>query len=83
MLIKKEQQYLMDGTNEECFEFTLTRYFAFNDRTVTYRYNLYKNLNKNSVFELKKLCKYLKLNNYSKLDKSELIELISQCIIFE
>ena len=42
-----------------------------------------KNLNKNSVYELKKLCKYLKLNNYSKLDKSELLDLITQCIIFE
>jgi len=83
MLIKKEQQYLLDGTNEERFEFELTRYFAFNDRTVTYQYNLYKNLNKNSVYELKKLCKYIGLNNYSKLDKSELIELITQCIIFE
>jgi len=73
----------MDGTNEECFEFALTKYCKFNDKTVTYQYNLYKNLKKNSVYELKKLCKYLELNNYSKLDKSELIELISQCIIFE
>jgi len=83
MLIKKEQQYLMDGTNEERFEFKLTRYFAFNDRKITYQYNLYKNLNKNSVYELKKLCKYIELKNYSKLDKSELLELIAKNIIFE
>ena len=80
MIIKKDQQYLMDGTNEECFEFALTKYCKFNDQIVTYSYNLYKDFRKNSVYELKKLCKYLELNNYSKLDKSELIELISQCI---
>ena len=53
MIIKKEQQYKMDGTNEECFEFTLTRYYKFNDQTVTYSYNLYKDFRKNSVYELK------------------------------
>ena len=49
---------------------------------ITYR-DLYVDLNKNSVYNLKIIAKYCKLTKYSSLHKQELVQLIRDNIIFE
>jgi hypothetical protein len=56
--------------------------FHFRGNNIIYR-DIYKDLNKNNIIVLKFLCSQLKIKNYSKLNKEDLVNQLKKKIIFE
>jgi len=56
--------------------------FYFQGNNIIYR-DIYKDLNKNNIIVLKFLCSQLKIKNYSKLNKEDLVNQLKKKIIFE